>query len=156
MGSFVTNNSKLQKFTKIIYLIIILFLALSLRVFKLDHNSLRTDECLTFWIASEESLSQLLTVVIGTKQQPLYYLLIHFWIKIFGTSELSLRLPSVIFGIASVFMTYKLSRILFKSQEVGIISSCLAALSVMNINYSHDVRPYTLALFLSLISIYFL
>ena len=145
----------MQKFTKIIYLINILLLAFFLRIYKLDYNSLRTDECLTFFIASKESLSQLLTVVIGTKQQPLYYLLIYFWVKIFGTSEFSLRLPSVIFGIASVFVTYKLSRILFKNKEVGIISSCLAALSIMNINYSHDARPYTLALFLSLISIYF-
>lgn len=147
---------KKQKLINDSYLLIIIsFLAFYLRFYRLDQISLWTDECLTYWIATKESLERTLDYALGTSQQPLYYLFIHLWIKLFGKSELSLRFPSLIFGLVSIFMTYKLSYLLFKSKEGGIISTCLIAFSVFHISHSQDARPYVLAALLSILSTYY-
>ena len=36
---------------------------------------------------------------------PFYFYYLHFWIKIFGTTEIMLRLSSTIFGIAIISLT---------------------------------------------------
>ena len=41
---------------------------------------------------------------------PLYYLLLKGWTSLFGFSEISLRFPSIIFGVATVYFTYLTAR----------------------------------------------
>lgn len=41
---------------------------------------------------------------------PLYYYLLHYWIELAGTSEFSLRMLSIYFGVLAVPLTYKLAR----------------------------------------------
>lgn len=155
MEHLIKEGSKIQNLSYRIYLTIIFLLALLLRIYKLGENSLRTDECITFLFAKYELLSEVITAALNTKQQPLYYILVHFWIKLFGASEVSLKLTSVIFGLALILAVYKLGELLFKSKEAGIISSILVALSVFHIDYSRYARPYTLSAFLSITSVYF-
>jgi uncharacterized membrane protein len=77
---------------------------------------------------------------------PLYYVILHYWINLFGDTEFSTRFLSVIFGLFSIFMIYKVGTLLF-NKNVGMLSSLLLALSVFHIQYSQEVRMY---LFISL------
>ncbi len=72
----------------------------------------------------------------------LYSALIHFWIRL-GTSELWLRLPSAIFGTATVVILFKIGEKL-GGWRAGVVAGLLAATSPFNIYHSQEVRFYSL------------
>lgn len=56
--------------------------------------------------------------------------------KFFGMSIFTLKLPSIIFGTLAILGTYLLTRELFSSRRIGLISSFLMAVSFWAINFS--------------------
>lgn len=85
---------------------------------------------------------------------PLSYLIMHFWIKL-ATFEVWLRLLSVIFGVATVWVVYILTKDLFERQ-VALWASLFLTLSPYHIYYSQEVRMYAQSTFFASISFYFL
>ena len=88
-------------------------------------------------------------------QPPLYYILIHFWMKLGIHGEWFLRLPSILFGAMTCGATYILFKNLF-NRKVGLISGLLLALAPYHIYYSQELRMYSLLTFLVLLSWVFL
>ncbi len=80
-----------------------------------------------------------------------YYALLHVWIRWFGTSLSSMRMPSMILGIAAVALTWFVGRRLF-SPAVGIVAAALVALHPLEIFSSNEMRMYPLLTVLALIS----
>lgn len=72
----------------------------------------------------------------------IYSGLMHFWIQL-GSSELWLRLPSAIFGVATVGVLFKLGEKL-GGWRTGIVAGVLAATSPFSIYHSQEVRFYSL------------
>src|ERR1043166_5034205 len=75
---------------------------------------------------------------------------------VFGVNEFSLRLPSVLFGVATIPMTYWFGRTLFNAR-VGLLAALLIALSVWEIEVSRYARAYAVYQFfyvLSLVAFY--
>lgn len=95
----------------------------------------------------------LLKFPLTDNHPPLYYLVLRAWSLIFGYSELSLRFPSIIFGVATVFFVYKIAKELTKVNP--IIPAILLATSPLHIYYSQEARMYSLAAFLATGAIYF-
>ncbi len=143
------------KYVHLVLLILILALALSLRLAFLSQESLWTDEEYSLRHAKAESFSQVAAGVSVTEAAPPgYYWLLHYWIKIFGSSEGVLRMPSVILGTLSVIMLYWLSKLFF-STFTSLLSSLFLATSMLQVLYSQDARLYALFGFLSLLSTFF-
>ena len=90
----------------------------------------------------------------GDFHPPLYYIILKYWSNIFGTSEIALRIPSIIFGIITVYIIYLIGKKLF-DKKVGLLSSLLLATSGLHIYYSQEARMYSLATMLVSASIYF-
>lgn len=88
-----------------------------------------------------------------TNNPPLFEIILHYWIKFFGISPMSVRFLPLLFGSLTVIFIYKIAEKLF-SLPVAIVSSLLYTFSTMSIYYSHDCRVYTLFLLLTTISIY--
>lgn len=129
----------------------ILILAFLLRLFNLG-QSFWLDEAAQVIESSRPLINQL---EIGADfHPPLYHILLHFWLY-GGTSEIWIRFLSVMIGVGVVFMTYKVSSVLF-SRNISLISASLAAISPYLIWYSQEARPYILFVFLSLVSTHFL
>ena len=82
---------------------------------------------------------------------PLYWILLHFWIKIFGISEFSLRFPSLIFSFSSVILVFLLGKDLF-DEKVGFVASIFMGLSPFHLWYAQEARDYTMVLFFGLLS----
>jgi mannosyltransferase len=85
--------------------------------------------------------------------QTLYFLLMRAWVH-GGQSEAWLRLPSALFGIASVPLMYVVARRLV-SAGASLASSALLVFNPAHVYYSHEARSYTLTIFLVLLSSYF-
>ncbi len=80
-------------------------------------------------------------------------------IYVLGLSEYALRLPAVLLGIASVILTYYITKELLKEQEksekVALLSAFFIAISPWHILQSRAVLPMIPGNFLLLMGIYF-
>lgn len=77
-----------------------------LRIFSLGKESFWLDEVASVDFAQKDLIS-IINLPIGEPHPPFYYIILHFWISVFGISEFAVRFPSVIFGILSSLMLYK-------------------------------------------------
>jgi len=146
---------KLNSNPKIFYFLLftILLTGLILRFYNIDKKSYWLDEEISVRFSSL-TIDGIIKNSISETHPPLYYLILHYWINLFGDSETSTRLLSAIFGIISIIMIYHIGKLLF-SKEVGIISSLILAVSAFHIAYSQETRMYSLMSMLTLTSMYF-
>jgi hypothetical protein len=86
---------------------------------------------------------------------PLYFAILHYWAGIFGMSEFALRFPSALFSVFGIYTTFLFGQRLFNFR-VGLFSAILMSFSAFNLWYAQEARPYSLSVFLSVASTYFL
>jgi len=137
-------NFKLINNRYIIFFILII--AFYLRLYRLGYHDLWYDEVGTVNYAEYPW---------GNWNAPLYWILLHYWIKIFGISEFSLRFPSLIFNFLSVILVFFLGKRLF-NEKVGIVASFFIALSSLHLWYAQEARDYSMMLFFGTLSSYLL
>ena len=82
---------------------------------------------------------------------PLYHLLLHGWLNLFGT-DLAARWLSVIFGILTIPVLWKLGKILIGETAAGLAAIVLAVLP-FHIWYSQEGRAYALYIFLAALTL---
>lgn len=75
-------------------------------------------------------------------------------VAIFGLTELAVRLPSAIFGVATVFLIYLLINRLFKSNKFGIWAALVLALSPWHIQFSRGAWEANIAVFLMVAGVF--
>ena len=110
----------------------------------ITRQSLWIDEGFTVWFASHNSFRSFLEVLIGSRGAPgdpqfIFYLL-HMWgwIKLFGSSELSLRSANIPFAVIFIYTMYWASRRLFWNRNLW----ALFCLSPFFWFYLNEARPY--------------
>lgn len=151
-------NTKLIKFKskrKELILLAILLLGLFLRIYDLSTESIWFDEGGSVLYAKLNIFPLLETVSSQDCTPPFYYVILHFWISIFGESEFFLRLFSVIVSLSSIYFLYKVGALLY-NKHVGLLSSLILSVSSFHIYYSQEARSYGLMVLLTLLSFYFL
>ena len=84
---------------------------------------------------------------------PLYYYLNHQIIKMFGTSEASLRFLSVFWGVAAVLFIYLLGKKFFNC-EIALVMSLLILFHPLIQFHSQNARFYSMSFFFSLVVIW--
>lgn len=132
--------------------LIILGLGLGLRLVGLN-QSLWHDEATTWWAATSFSPLQLIKQFpIGDFHPPLHYLFMWGWVRIFGESEISLRLPSVLFGVLTIYFGVKIAKII--GAPDWIVGGLLAVNGLL-VYYSHEARMYMMATALVTAAMYF-
>lgn len=72
------------------------------------------------------------------------------WTKIFGISEISVRIPFLLMGISCIPLTYILTKKWFNA-TAGLFASGIVAVSQYTIIYSIIARPYSAGLFFTLL-----
>jgi uncharacterized membrane protein len=80
--------------------------------------------------------------------------MLHFWMLLFGQSEIAVRALSACLGIISVLLIYKVGRELY-NRKIGLIASLLMTISTFAIYSSQEARQYSLLLLLTLLSFLF-
>ncbi|MGE3167612.1 MAG: glycosyltransferase family 39 protein [Pyrinomonadaceae bacterium] len=114
--------------------------SLGLRMWYLN-TDLWVDELLTLLDFSRQPMGQILTSFPNQNQHMLFSILSHASIETFGESAWALRLPSVLFGVASVFVFFFFCR-RFVSVRESLLSCALMTVSYHHIWFSQNARGY--------------
>ena len=178
-----SGSSVLRRSNLLIFLIIVL--ALGLRLYKSSVHGLYLDEKFTlvntsgvrleganqhdvfdkpgnpyftpreFW--KPKPLRDYVDSIIQTDigNSPSHYGLLWVWIELFGLSDLSIRMPSILFSTAIVGLLFLLVRRYLKSTPLALIVAGLAAVEPFFIAYSHMARNYCMTIFMALLGTYF-
>ena len=80
-------------------------------------------------------------------------LFIFYWIKIFGTSEMSVKFPFILFGLLSIVVAYNISKKWFNNSVGLIVAAFMAVLQYM-VMYSQIARPYISGMFFCLLMVW--
>jgi 4-amino-4-deoxy-L-arabinose transferase-like glycosyltransferase len=135
---------------------IIFLVALALRLYCLDCKGLWYDEVASLEVAGR-GLDAFLTDRFGwmSVQTPLHYLLV--WLTSWpldpAQSAIIVRLPSALAGALITLVVYGLGRELF-GRAAGLLAGMCMALSAVHIGYSQDLRPYSLLVLCTVLSVY--
>jgi hypothetical protein len=106
---------------------------------------LNPDEALHNLLASQSSLTLSYKAALTNAHPPLLILVLYYW-RLLGHSELMLRLPSVFAGTACCWITYRWLK-LVTDRSTALIGLLLFAFSPALIELSAEVRQYALLLF---------
>ncbi|MBN1657425.1 MAG: glycosyltransferase family 39 protein [Anaerolineae bacterium] len=135
----------------------IVWIAFLLRIIQLDLPSLWLDEAVTWAFVSaplDEAMGMILDDFV---HPPLHYLLLR-PVAAVTQSEFALRLPSVILGVVSIALIYRLGREVAgdsaRARLVGLLAAALLAVNPFHAWYAREARNYELAFLLSLLAMY--
>ena len=84
---------------------------------------------------------------------PLHFLLLGLWLPLGGTSELSARFPSLLFGVLTVATQAALGRALL-GRAGAVLASLFVAVSPFAVYYGQEARMYTQVSFLAILGAY--
>lgn len=149
---------RIDRYTLSFFLIIII--GAYMRFYHINKESIWLDEGYTIHISANiidflSSKEKLKTGYFETTP-PLYFIVMHYWIKLFGTSEQSIRIPSAIAGIISLYLIYLLGKSLY-DRKTGVIAALLLSISTYHvINVCQEARAYAFLNLFTLLSSYFL
>jgi mannosyltransferase len=126
----------------VLVLPVLFVLALTLRLFRLDAQSLWLDEGST-WQFTQLPWSGLLRDLFNpTAAYPLYHVLLKAWIGLFGDSEIALRLPSAIAAALAVVVVY------LAASELDQFTVRSSQFAVRNVQPSaFSLQPSTLSIY---------
>ncbi|MGH7749729.1 MAG: glycosyltransferase family 39 protein, partial [Candidatus Dormibacteria bacterium] len=129
-----------------------------LRLLPSGHD-LRLDEAQSIQVASHPLVSgaqpSLFVTTAADVHPPGYLLLLHGWMRLFGTDLYLLRLPSEIAGILCVPALYLLGKALY-GRRVGLIAALLGTVSPIWIWHAQEARMYPFVLLLVTLSTWLL
>ncbi|MFQ5666586.1 MAG: glycosyltransferase family 39 protein [Candidatus Binatia bacterium] len=121
-------------------LAVLSIVALGLRLWHLG-SDLWFDEVLTLLNFARAPLGTIVTSFPSQNQHMFYSVLAHGSIRLFGESAWALRLPSVLFGVGSVWALFLLGRRLIGRRE-ALLACALLTVSYHHIWFSQNARGY--------------
>ncbi len=123
------------------YLIILLFLS-CIKFYKIDAAGIWLDEAHSIFQA-HKNIGAIINDSAKDQNPPLYFILLNFWVKLFGNSVSSVRGLSCIFNILSVPLIF-----LYARKNINIIAALFASLvfifSDIQLYYAQETRVFSL------------
>ena len=121
----------------------VMVVAFALRLYLLGSRPLWLDEAYSLGVAGR-SIRDILAFLRVSDAHPLgYYALLSVWLRWAGAGLAEARLPSLLFGLAAVFLTWRIGRRLF-SVPVGLVAAGIVALNPFQIIAANEIRMYPL------------
>ena len=125
--------------------LLVLAMGFVVRMVPASHFFLNPDEALHNLLASQTTVSRAWAAALTNAHPPLLILLLYYW-RSLGHSELWLRLPSVLAGTAACWFIYQWLRLVSDrfTSWLGLFLACFAP---SLIQLSAEIRQYALLLF---------
>jgi mannosyltransferase len=151
--SLLNENRELnekQGFRNWMPLPVVLAFAAALRVYG-SNSCLWYDEVGTLVKSVRLPTHQLITTYTDQNNHPLFSLMAHLSVQLLGESAWTLRLPAILFGLASLWALFLLGRVVTSKRE-AILATILMVVSYHHVWFSQNARGYTGLLFWGLLS----
>ncbi len=133
---------------------IILAAAAFLRFYRLEVPSLWWDE-MVVPLTSRFPVDYIIDFSRTCEMHPPFFYIFMKGVTAAGRSDFALRLVPALFGTASVYLLYRVFRELF-NKNMALIAAGLLAANTLQVWINRFVRPYSIILFLFILSLYFL
>lgn len=123
-------------------LLAVVSLALIVRFYAIDAPSIWYDEAYSLLLA-RETPTRIWALTALDVHPPLYYVLLHYWVMVWGDSPLSARAMSALADVGTLLLCIKLMS-LIATRRATWIAALLLSLLPISVRYSQEVRMYTL------------
>lgn len=123
----------------------VLLVAFGLRMRELGVKSLWLDEAISVIVASDGVPGLFRTLAERDLHPPLYYLVLHAWTLVGGSSETSVRFPSVIAGVLLIAAVHRLAGQLYRgwvARATGLLAGAVLAWSPFLLFHAQEARMY--------------
>ncbi|MEA3056897.1 MAG: mannosyltransferase, partial [Actinomycetota bacterium] len=107
------------------------------------------DEALSVGIA-RHPIAEIPHLLLRDGSPPLWYLLLHLWTSVLGTSAVATHAMSVVFGIAVVPVAWVVARRVF-DERAAWCTGALVAVSPFVTYFGHETRMYSLVVVLAVL-----
>lgn len=111
------------------------------------------DEAISIQEAREPFRGMLTDLRTTDVHPPGYFTVLWSWVHLFGSGPLSVRMPGILAGIATIPAVFAAGRELF-DRRAGLIAALFAALSPMCVWYAQEARPYCFFLLFSVLALW--
>lgn len=128
--------------------------AFVVRIWHASGTFLNSDEVMHFAAANQTSWLRSYQISLAISHPPLLIFVMHLW-RVLGTSELMLRLPSILAGTAFCWFTFRWAQMLFAETVAWIVYAFVLFLP-SSIELSTEIRQYALFLAFAMASAYLL
>ncbi len=119
----------------------------------IDANPITMDEPFTI-MNSQKTFQELFQIFINENNPPLHFILAKGWIYVFGDDVIAVRMLSVTFSCASVYLFYLILKKTTQKIYWAWYGLLLYTLSNYFVKFAHDFRVYPIFQFLTLLCIY--
>lgn len=135
---------------------LILILTFILRLIAIDSLSGLTYDELFFWniVINNDYIGIIKELINSDYHPPLYLFTLKFWITLFGDSDITLHLLSVLYSSLCAWVVYLIGKS-YKNKQFGLFLMLAYTVSFVFIQEAQTVRFYQLSLFLAFLSILF-
>lgn len=125
-------------------IILVLWAALALRLYRLNYQDIWWDEARNIDVATRP-LAQVAVAPELDIHPPLYFYTLHAWTDITGKSSFATRFLSVWFGILTLALTWQLGRKLTPGpgHQAGLLTLIIAAFAPYGLAEAQETRMYT-------------
>ena len=148
----IANRAGTQRVASLLAPTLILLLAAALRFYRLAGQSLWSDKGNSVALA-QAGLAEITARTALDIHPPLYYWLLHFWIHLFGQSEVAVRSLSAVAAVLLVGIIYQLGARLF-DRRAGLMAAFVAAVSPFQVYYAQEARMYALLALLGALTVW--
>ncbi len=133
----------------IILILMVIQLAITLPF--INYFPVDLDEPFSIFYAQQD-LNEMFKIFVGENNPPLHFVLLHFWVKMFGISAFSVRSLSLLFSVLTIPVLFKFS-LKLTSKRLAIFTVSLFIFS--SLMHFHAIEARTYALFVFIVSFSF-
>lgn len=119
------------------------------------HQSFWRDEAFSMLLSLKSPL-EIITLTAKDFTPPLFYIVLHYWILLFGNSEPVVRALSFQFHVLTTVVVFFIARKLIRYSFPQVLIALACFLNPFLLAYAFEARAYTMLTFLVALSIYFL
>lgn len=148
--------SKNQRNSEYLLLVLIILAGAILRFWNFRSMPFMQDELSALSRLQFDNFSDLIRhgVMLGDTHPAGVQVFLYYWTQLFGTSEMVVKLPFIISGILSIWISYKIGKHWFDG-TTGLLTAAMIASTQFFVMYSQIARPYVSGLILTLFMVYF-
>jgi hypothetical protein len=147
------NRETLARYGYLLPILGICLVGAALRLWGLGKSGLSAEEAESLFVAAKAFPAGITGALTLDVHPPLYFFLMHFWDKLWGTDEFGIRLLPALLGIVTIPLLYLAAKTMF-NRNVGVLAAGIGAVLPLHVLVSRQAQMYTLLPLLALLSIW--